>query len=439
MSKLSELQQRFEDLATEQNTLFTKAGEKDFTPEDESRFDAITLEKKSLSKAIERAREIENNEIALSLKNAKPETFAIGSKEDKVFSLERATRAAVTGKWDSEAGLEREHMQENARGGGKSWDNHTMILSPEMRSDAFSVVGTAGDGGNLVGTEYRPDKLVDALWNMSVLGKLPVVRNTGLTGNQSLPVVTSKVTANMIGETSTIADTEKITFGLKTATAKEMVTNGSFSRMLDLTSAPAIRNIFRGQIMNAIADKLDDIFVQGTGSSPIPYGILGLTAGGGTDQTKVIALGTNGAALTYANLVQMKTELAKKNIGGNLQFLTNGQVTGTLNTTLKDTANTASGYILGEDQATLLRFPIVESQTVPYTLTKGSASGVCSAIILGDFTQAEIFQWGNIAIEFDPYTGAANSLIKVRSYSFWDMIHKRPEAYVIIKDVLTTA
>jgi hypothetical protein len=76
---------------------------------------------------------------------------------------------------------------------------------------------------------------------------------------------------------------------------------------------------------------------------------------------------------------------------------------------------------------------------VPYNLDKGTSTGVCSAIILGNFEETEVFQWGNVAIEFDPYTGANNSLIYVRSFSFWDMIHKRPENYVIIKDATTTA
>lgn len=348
--------------------------------------------------------------------------------------MSKAVQSAINGKWN-DAGKEREDMQEAARNSNVAFNEHRIIINPQNRADLYSVVGTAADGGNLVGTEYREDKFIDQLWNSSILGKLNVINNTGMVGNQSMAVATNKVTATIVGEVASIPDSEKMTFGIKTATPKEMVTHGQFSRQLDLTSRPAIRRLFQNQIMMAIANKLDDLFIQGTS----PTGILTLTSGGGADQTKTISLGAAGAALTYAKLVEMKTELAKKNVAGDLRFITNAQVTGTLMTTLKDTANTASGYVLSENQNTLLRFPIIESQTVPYTLVKGGSGAVCSAIILGNFSETEIFQWGNLAIEFDPYTGAGNSLIKVKSFSFWDMLHKRPENYVIIKDILTNA
>lgn len=134
----------------------------------------------------------------------------------------------------------------------------------------------------------------------------------------------------------------------------------------------------------------------------------------------------------------MRTSLAADNIDQPWYFLTNAQVTSKLMTTLKDTANTNSGYILMDGQTRLLGHPIIESQTVPFNLTKGTSSGVCSAIILGKFDDTEVFQWGNVAVEFDPYSSANNSLIIVRSFSFWDMIHKRPENFAIIKDATTT-
>ncbi len=190
--------------------------------------------------------------------------------------------------------------------------------------------------------------------------------------------------------------------------------------------------------MKAIAYKLDQQFIQGSGSSGQMYGILGLTDGGGTDQTTTVAIGTNGGAPTYAKAIELRTALATRNIDNPWYFITNAQVTSKMMTTLKDSANTNSGYILADGQTRLLGHQIIESQTIPSNLTKGTATAVCSALILGKFDETEIFQWGNVAIEFDPFTGGGNSLIKVRSFSFWDMIHKRPENYAIIKDLTTT-
>lgn len=453
MDKLLKLQERYEELQSKQVQRKADAdiilGKDAPTADEQTRFDSIVAEIRTdekeidkLLKQIEQLRSLEEIEtrekVATAKQTRKPEEQKI--KED--FKLERAFAAAVSGRWDN-AGLEREVMQENARGSNGGWDVHKLIISPDMamagtRADAYSVLGTAADGGNLVGTEYRPDKFVDALWNMTVLDKLPVVRNTGITQQQSIAVSTSKVTASMVTEVASTGDSEKLTFGLKTATPKEMITKGSFSRMLDLTSAPAIRNVFNNQIMKAIAGKLDQQFIEGSGSSGQMYGILGLTAGGGSDQTTVVAIGTNGGAPTYAKVIELRTTLAADNIPQPWVFLTNANVTSKMMTTLKDSANTNSGYILMDGQTNLIGHKIVESQVIPNNLTKGTSSGVCSALILGRFDETEVFQWGNVAIEFDPYSGANNSLVYVRSFSFWDIIHKRPENYAIIKDLTTT-
>ena len=453
MDKLLKLQERYEELQSKQVQRKADAdiilGKDAPTADEQTRFDSIVAEIRTdekeidkLLKQIEQLRSLEEIEtrekVATAKQTRKPEEQKI--KED--FKLERAFAAAVSGRWDN-AGLEREVMQENARGSNGGWDVHKLIISPDMamagtRADAYSVLGTAGDGGNLVGTEYRSDKFLDALWNMTILNRVPVVKNTGLTQQQSMAVSTSKVTASMVTEVASLGDSEKLTFGLKTATPKEMITKGSFSRMLDLTSAPQIRRIFNEQIMSAIAYKLDQQLLQGSGSSGEMTGILTLTSGGGADQTTTVAIGTNGGAPTYAKLVELRTSLAVDNIPQPWVFLTNAQVTSKLMTTLKDTANTNSGYIMMDGQTRLLGHDIIESQTIPSNLTKGTSSGVCSAIILGRFNETEVFQWGNVAVEFDPYTGANNSLIYVRSFSFWDMIHKRPENYAIIKDLTTT-
>lgn len=446
MSKKAELQERLEAVINDQEAIYNKATEvvdgkeRGWTNDDETKYNDLTKTRSALLKQIEIEADKEQRDALKALNQRKPEAPAIHSKDaPKTFSIERATRAAITGDWDKEAGFERESMQEVAKG---SWDRHKMILSPDMpmtdRADAYSVLGTAGDGGNLVGTQYRSDKFLDALWNMTILDKLPVVKNTGLTQQQSMAVSTNKVTASMVTEVASLGDSEKLTFGLKTATPKEMITKGSFSRMLDLTSAPQIRRIFNEQIMSAIAYKLDQQLLQGSGSSGEMTGILTLTSGGGADQTTTVAIGTNGGAPTYAKLVELRTSLAVDNIPQPWVFLTNAQVTSKLMTTLKDTANTNSGYIMMDGQTRLLGHDIIESQTIPSNLTKGTSNGVCSAIILGRFNETEVFQWGNVAVEFDPYTGANNSLIYVRSFSFWDMIHKRPENFAIIKDATTT-
>lgn len=439
---LKELNEKYEEtrdaalaLVTRSEAINDKGEATGFTDEELRKFDDLNAEKNKLIRMIDVAKKAQEmrNEEALSRASAP----AVHTTK-RVFSLTNAIRAAAKGDW-SDAGLERETMQEKANSGGKAWNERMIILDPnmDMRANAVSVSGIPGDGGNLVETQYRPEKLVDQLWSESIFNGLPVIRNTGLKGNQSVPTITSKTTATMVGEVAALPDKQKITTGILTATPKEMVTSGAFSRMLDLQSEPAIRNIFQNQILRAITEKLSEMFITG-GASPLLPGILSLTTGGGVGQTTTLVGATNGKALTYKDIVGMTVELAKKLVGGNLNFLTNAQVTGALMTTLKDAANTNSGYIMLDGQRTLLGYPVSQNQIVPSNLTKGTATGNCSAFILGNFSETEVFQWGNIAVEFDPYTMADLSQVVVRSYSFWDFMHKRPENYVIARDVLTT-
>lgn len=401
--------------------------ERGFEGDEEKEFDGYTAERKAILKEIEKEKkfeEVRNQKILADAKN--DPGFAIGGKEDKEYSQAKAFRAAATRNWN-EAGLEKELHQEWSRGHNKAWSENMMYVDPNQR--ASSIVGTPADGGNLVGTQYRGDKLIDVLWNASVLSKLPVVNNTGLVGFQSVPVKTSKTTATMVGEIAALPAAEKVTVGILTATPKEMVTKGAFSRQLAIQSDPMIDKILEREVYKAIAEKLDDMFINGSGVSPLLQGILSLA---GID---TVSNNAAGAALTYQNLVKMYTNLGKSNVDvSGLSFLTNMQVIGTAMTTLKDTANTASGYILSDMMKNLLNIPTVVSQSIPSNL---QTSTTRSAIILGNFSETEVFQWDKIAIEFDNISAADNSQIVIRSYSFWDFMHKRAANYSVIKDAIT--
>jgi len=441
MSKLNELQETYDRKMNEQGDILKRMDEivdgrpRGFSDGDEQRFNTLSTEIEGLKEQIRKETVIDNaRKEQLMRTAAKVEAPYIGKKQAPATYI-KATRAAITGDW-SDAGAERELMQENARHAGRGWDKHVLIINPSEtidRADAYSVMDTAGDGGNLVGTNYRPDKFVDQLWNASILGRLPVKRNI-ISTKESIPVSTNKTTARMVAETAALGDSEKKTFDLLIANPNEMITKSAFSRKIDLMSDPAIRNLLQNEVFMAIADKLDAMFINGNNAAGELKGILKYS-GDASDtsdrQISKVALSSN--ALTLKKLVEMQVKLGKKNVGGDLRFICNTQTEGALMTTLKDSANTSSGYILG-DNMRLIGKPYIVSQNVPGNLTVGADK---SALILGNFSETEIYQFGNIAIEFDPYTGIDNSLVYLRSFSFWDFIHKRLGNYCIIEDAAT--
>lgn len=358
---------------------------------------------------------------------------AVHTREKDTFNVARALEAAVTEDW-SKAGYEKEMSQEGVRGTGQSWNKRTFTIDLQNRADSISVVGTAGSVGNLVAENYRPQDLIDVLWSNTALSQLPVQRETGLKDNQLWPVVTSKATAWMVGETGAIGDAQSVTTTTKNASPKQMVTKSALSLMAQFQTTPSTEAIIYNQIFKAIGQKLDEMLLAPSQTVGELTSLLAAITGG-----QVVAGGTNGAAPSRTNLLKMQKVLSDANISdAGLRWLTNRGTMLTLGNTLNDSANTNSGYIipLGVTADSLLGKPVAVSNNVPSSLTKGTGTGL-SPIIAGDFSEFFVGQWNNLVVKVDETTGADNSLIFIRSYSWWDFMIKRLEAFVAMKDIIT--
>jgi len=78
------------------------------------------------------------------------------------------------------------------------------------------------------------------------------------------------------------------------------------------------------------------------------------------------------------------------------------------------------------------------STNCPANLTKGTSTGVCSAIIAGDFSQVIIGQFGTAAdVVVDPYSKAEQGLTRVIINAFADVAVRRAAYFAAIVDALT--
>ena len=97
-------------------------------------------------------------------------------------------------------------------------------------------------------------------------------------------------------------------------------------------------------------------------------------------------------APTWASVVNNIKEVSIDNaLGGALAFLTNPQVVGKMRQTVR-VGSTDSRFIMDE-RDTMMGYHVAQTSNVPSTLTKGSSSGVCSAMIFGNFNDLIIGQW----------------------------------------------
>ena len=77
------------------------------------------------------------------------------------------------------------------------------------------------------------------------------------------------------------------------------------------------------------------------------------------------------------------------------------------------------------------------SNNVPSDLTKGSSSGVCSAIIYGDFSQLMVAVFSELEVLVDPFTDFAKGTTGIRALTSVDIGIRHPESFAAMQDALT--
>ena len=75
---------------------------------------------------------------------------------------------------------------------------------------------------------------------------------------------------------------------------------------------------------------------------------------------------------------------------------------------------------------------------VPSNLTKGTSSGVCSAMIFGNFNDLVVGEWGALDLLFDPYTGSTTGAMRVTAFMDCDVAVRHAQSFSATQDYLTT-
>lgn len=304
-------------------------------------------------------------------------------------------------------------------------DTERRAVEAEIERRASSV-GTSSAGGYTVATDLGG--LIPVLEPNLVTQALGAQVMAGLVGNLDLPKQTAYSAAVWETETSSADDTGP-TFGKVSLVPNRLAAKTDFSMQLLRQSSIGIENLLRRDLTRATEIKVDAGVINGTGSGQM-NGILTwlLTA------NKVVG-GTNGLAPTYDHIIDLESLVNVQNaLMGNLAYLTTPGVKGKLKKTKIDAGS--GQFVWGQDAATLNGYRAETSTQVPSTLDKGTSTGVCHAIIFGDWSQYLIGQWGPVEILVDPYTQALTGQIRIVMNSFWDGDSRYYESFSAMIDAL---
>ncbi|MBW4552441.1 MAG: phage major capsid protein [Aphanocapsa sp. GSE-SYN-MK-11-07L] len=365
--------------------------------------------------------------------------LGLSRSDQKKYSLARAILAWAEKDW-SGAGFERECHEALAQRSSKPPQGllipvHDLMFTSQKR--ATYMVGTPSTGGNLVATDLLSESFVDALRNRCLTLQLGASLLSGLVGNTDVPRRTASANTFWVAEDAPITQSEGL-FDVVSLRPRTVGALSRFSRLTLLQATPAIEDLIRSDFAAILATEIDRVSIAGSGTGGVPRGILN-TPGIGS-----VALGANGAAPSWANVVALETLLSNANADvGSLGYLTNSKVRGVLKNTLKPSPS--SEFIIGDSGQSTPGFERLNgyrcgiSNNIPSNLAKGSGTNL-SAILFANWADLLIGQWGAMEILSNPYgeNDFSAGRIAVRAMMTLDIGIRRPASFAAITDCITT-
>jgi HK97 family phage major capsid protein len=406
-----------------------EAEKRGFTDEERAEIRGINDEVQTIDGDIEQ----EVRSISLLSKNA-PRLSDGEQREINKFDLGRVLRNLNQGGSGRPLdGIEAEMIQEGekeARAAGLSVNGIPIpkILLTGKETRAAMVAGTDANGGELIETTKRG--LLGDFYNSSVLEQAGAMVLNGLMGNVDLPRYTKGTDPVKKAENAAAGESGG-TFAALSLTPKRLPAYIDISDQLLLQSSAILETFIGGELRRQLNSVKEVAFFHGGGTSE-PTGIAA-TSGIGS-----VAGGTNGLAPTWGHLVDLWKQVAGDNADiGALSYFMNTATIGKLLQTPK-VASTDSVMILNDLTAGVLGRPVRASNAVSSTLTKGTSSGVASAIFYGNANDFVVGYWGGVMLEMvRDTTGAKAGQRTLVANTYYDAGVLRPQSFAAMLDALS--
>lgn len=365
---------------------------------------------------------------AISSKPLPTADVGMDAKEVRRYSVVRALNALANpgdAAAQRAAAFERECSEAAAAKQGKASRGFMVPFEVQKRD---LVVGTASAGGNLVATDLLAGSFIDALRNAMVISGLGTRMLTGLQGNIAIPKLTGSATAYWVAENAAPTESQQ-TVGQVTMSPKTVGAYTDIARRLLLQSSVDVEAMVQTDLAAVLGLAIQQAAISGTGASNQPSGIL-------TQVAASVIGGTNGLAPTWAHMVQLESDVATANADvGSLAYLTNAKVRGKLKTTSKVSGQ--NGFIWDEGTTPVNGYRAAVTNAVPSNLTQGTSSGVCSAIIFGNFADLVVGMWGGLDLMVDPYSGSTAGTVRVVAMQDVDIALRNTVSFATMVDALT--
>lgn len=373
----------------------------------QAKFDALKAEITALEGQEGRAQFVEDME-----RRTVPTDKPRAALEARITLLEAVT-AQVEQR--AAAGALGEYQAEMARAGVTP--HHGGLLVPSSLFEQRATMLTTGNPA-VTPADNRPDQMIGLMRNALAVRALGARVLPGLRGDTVIPRQSSAGTAFWVAENGSLTESSP-TFDNVTLKPKHVGALSSVSRQLLQQSNPAIEQLLRDDMVAVVGLAIDKAMLHGLTANNEPNGILN-TVGIQT---------ANLATLSWAAIVAMFEKLGLENFTPNAA-LTHAKAATKLQTTLKDAAS-GSEYLLQGGRV---------NDTAAYVTNQLDAKAGTPAkgrVLVGDFSQLVIGEWGSAEILANPYAAGyyEKGAIQLRIMATVDMVLRNPKAFVLAEDL----
>ena len=306
------------------------------------------------------------------------------NKEDKTnkrnmkkrFSLVRSIRNIVNNSAmnDVDAAVIAEGNKE-ARKAGINFQGQIQL--PSQRA----AVTVTAEGEDVVATDLFD--ILKPLRAKNVLSQAGAKFMSGLVGNVQVPVM-SKSNVTWEGETSTAKDGAG-TFSHVTLSPTRLTAFVDISKQMIAQDSVDVESAIREDLVNAINSKLEET-------------VLGSAAGSATQPAGIFFTIKPTAVADFAALVTKESDVEDANVIGECKYILSNKAKAALRSMAKGTKSTQLVY---------------ENGSVDGTVALNTSNVAGKNYVYGDFSNLAIGSWGGVDLTVDPYTKAADGMIRI--------------------------
>lgn len=267
-------------------------------------------------------------------------------------------------------------------------------VTPEVPASTLPTAITAGAanyGAEAVATDSL--NILGPLYNSLVLAQAGCTMMSGLVGNIKLPSYSGS-SATWAAENDDATDGKgsfsEITFSPKRLTAYIDISNQFLIQ--DSVNAEAL---LRSDLAMALRQKLEST-------------ILGDAAGSATQPAGLFNGVTAQVTPTYKEMIDLEREVEELNVTGELRYIMSPAIKAALRAASRDTG---SGRFIMEGN---------DVNGIPALVTNNA-----KGIILGNFADFVICQWGGVELIVDTLTMATKAMTRIVINSYWDAKPRR--------------